>query len=67
MNERVRLETLRSRDGIKAAREWAKKTAVIYRHSISDPNHYASQPDWKPLFDKSIRELKMFAETGLIP
>lgn len=64
MNERLRLKTLCSRDGITAAREWANKTALVYRLSISDSNHYASQPDWRPLFDKSIRELMMFAETG---
>jgi hypothetical protein len=67
MNERLRLETLCSRDGIEAARYWAHQTVEVYRRIISDSNHYASQPDWKPLFERSIGELKMFAETGEIP
>lgn len=67
MNERLRLETLCSRDGIEAARDWAHQTVEVYRRSISDSNHFASQPDWKPLFERSIRELKLFAETGVIP
>jgi len=66
MNERLRLETLCLRDGKKAARDWAQMTAAIYRLNISDANHYASQPDWKPLFERSIDELRMFAETGVI-
>ena len=53
-------------DGIKTTREWAKATAVAYRLYISDSNHYASQPDWRPLFEKSFRELKMFADTGIL-
>jgi hypothetical protein len=67
MNERLRLETLCSRDGIEAARYWAYQTVEVYRRSIGDSNHYASQPDWKPLFERSIRELKKFAETAVIP
>ena len=67
MTERLRLETLCSRAGITATREWAKPTPVAYRLSISDSNHYASQTDWRRLFEKSIRELKMFADTGVIP
>ena len=66
MNERLRLETLCSRDGIKTTREWAKATAIAYRLYISDSNHYASQPDWRPLFDKSLRELTMFADTWVL-
>ena len=67
MGERERLQALVARDGMEAAKEWAKRTGVIYCRSISNPDHYASQPDWKPLFEQSIRELKMFADTGVIP
>jgi len=67
MGERERLKALSARDGMEAAKEWASKTAVIYCLSISNPDHYASQPDWKPRFEQSIRELKMYAETGVIP
>jgi len=67
MSERERLKTLVARDGMEAAKEWASRTATMYSQSISNPDHYASQPDWKPRFEQSIRELKMFAETGVIP
>jgi hypothetical protein len=67
MSEHLRLETLMARDGLEDAKQWAKKTAVLYDLSLSEPSHYASQPDWKPLFQKSIQELKRFAETGKLP
>ena len=63
MNERIRLETLCMRDGGEVAKQWARWAAHLYERSISDPTHYASQPDWKPLFEQSIRQLVMFAET----
>lgn len=67
MSERLRLETLIARDGLELSKQWAKKTAVLYLLSLSEPSHYASQPDWRPLFKKSIQELEHFAETGEIP
>lgn len=66
MSERVRLETLYARDGPDVAKQWAQWAASLYRLAISEPTHYASQPDWKPLFEESIRELVIFAETGVI-
>lgn len=67
MSERLRLETLIARDGLGQAKQWANKTAALYRSSFSEPSHYSSQPDWRPLFEKSIQELKRFAETGELP
>jgi hypothetical protein len=67
MSERVRLETLCERDGLDAAKHWAQRTASLYRQSVSEPTHYASQADWKPLFEQSIRELAAFADTGVMP
>ena len=66
MRERLRLESLIARDGVEQAKRWAARTAVIYRFSISDPNHYASQPEWKPLFEARIEELNHFIRTGEI-
>ena len=66
MSEHLRLETLIARDGLEHSKQWAKKTAVVYVFSLSDPSHYASQGDWRPLFQKTIEELKHFAETGEI-
>lgn len=66
MNEQVRLKHLSARDGQDVARQWAQWAAGLYRQSINDPKHYASQPDWKPLFERSILELAMFAESGIL-
>ena len=66
MSERVRLETLCVRDGVDAAARWASWAADLYRRSMSNPTHYASQPDLKPLFEQSMCELQMFAERGAI-
>jgi hypothetical protein len=66
MSERLRLEALIARDGLEHAKQWVKKTAAVYILCLSEPSHYASQPDWKPLFENSIKELELFAETGEI-
>lgn len=67
MSERLRLETLSARDGVDAAKQWASWAAALYRRSTSDPIHYASQPDRKPLFEASISELQIFADGGVLP
>ena len=46
---------------------WARWAATLYRRCLSDPAHYASQPDKKSLFEDSIFELETFADTGIIP
>ena len=67
MGERVRLETLCARDGMQEARRWASWAAALYRRVVLDQTHYASQPDFRHLFEQSSRELERFAETGRIP
>jgi hypothetical protein len=66
MSERLRLETLIARDGLKEAKDWALKTLRLYRASC-EASHYASQSEWKPLFLKSIQELERFVDSGDIP
>ena len=66
MSERLRLETLIARDGLPRTKQWAQETVDLYTLLITKPTHYASQPDWKPRFEKSIQELKHFVETGII-
>ena len=39
---------------------------ALYRQSIGDAAHFASQPDSKPRFEQLIRELERFAKTGVI-
>ena len=67
MGERLRLETLLARDGSDEARRWASWAAALYRRFIVDSTHYASQPDFRPLFEKSSRELESFAKNGVLP
>jgi hypothetical protein len=66
MKERVRLERLIERDGREVAKEWARRTAGLYRQSLSDPAHFASQPDWRPRFEEVLRELENFADMGTL-
>lgn len=64
VSERLRLETLIARDGSEQAKQWAKKTAGLYLSSLRESTHFASQSDWKALFENSIQELTHFVETG---
>ncbi|MGH7256353.1 MAG: hypothetical protein ACREI3_11305 [Nitrospirales bacterium] len=67
MSERIRLDHLCAREGVNEARRTAAQIAELYQSSISNPAHFASHPDWKPLFEQSMRELTQFAESGRIP
>ena len=64
MSERIRLTTLCARDGVDAAREWARSTLQLYRQSLENPRHFASQADWKARFEHSMMELSTFIERG---
>ncbi len=60
----MRLAMLCDRDGEDAAKEWAQSVLQLYRQSMENPAHFASQADWKPRFEDSMRELAMFVERG---
>ncbi|MBX3300606.1 MAG: hypothetical protein KF693_00165 [Nitrospira sp.] len=62
----MRLTMLCARDGEDAAKEWARAAVQLYRQSLANPGHFASQSDWKPRFELSVRELATFAEQGTI-
>lgn len=66
MSERIRLAMLCARNGEDTAKEWARSTVQLYRRSIRNPAHFASQSDWKPRFERSMRELATFAECGTL-
>ncbi len=67
MSERLRLETLLAPDGPDEAGRWASWAAALYRRSIQDAANYASQPDFKLLFEESSRQLESFAKNGVLP
>ncbi|MDF0665893.1 MAG: hypothetical protein P0119_07425 [Nitrospira sp.] len=64
MSERVRLTMLCDRDSLAVANEWARATLQLYRQAVRNPEHFASQADWKARFDQSMRELATFIERG---
>ncbi|MFY4727684.1 hypothetical protein [Nitrospira sp. BLG_2] len=61
----MRLTMLCARDGMDGANEWAQATLHLYRKSLENPFHFASQPDWKTRFVHSMRELSTFIERGI--
>lgn len=60
----MRLTMLCVRDGVDAAGEWAQSTLQLYRQSVGNPTHFASQSDWKARFEQSMQELAAFIEHG---
>ena len=64
MSERRRIALLCARDGEDAAKEWAQSTVQLYRQSMENRAHFASQTDWKARFEDSVRELTAFMEHG---
>lgn len=60
----MRLTMLCDRDGVDAAKAWAQSTLHIYRQSLENPAHFASQSDWKARFEQSMRELATFIDRG---
>lgn len=66
MSERTRLTTLCARGGVDAAKAWAQSAIQLYRQAMENPAHFASQLDWKPRFEASIRELAAFIERGTL-
>ena len=60
----MRLAMLRARDGEEVAKEWARSIVRLYRRSVENPAHFASQLDWKARFERSMQELATFVEHG---
>jgi hypothetical protein len=56
--ESERIGFLRERDGLGATRAWVERTLAIYRQALADPRNYASDPSYKPLFERAVREFE---------
>lgn len=67
MTEFQRLVHLTGVQGGETARQWARHIASVYLELIQNPQHYASQPEWKSIFEQSARDLNRFADTGVLP
>jgi hypothetical protein len=66
MNERTRLQLLSARVGLDAAKQWARSTANLYQQAVDTPAHFASQPEWRPRFERVVCELTIFSQTGIL-
>lgn len=58
--EQQRLAFLTARDGLPAAKQWARRTAAIYRTAVLDKQHYASSRVYRRTFIESYLQLKKF-------
>ncbi|NIW86838.1 MAG: hypothetical protein GWN09_09655 [Gammaproteobacteria bacterium] len=56
--EAGRIRFLVERDGREAARKWVEETLKAYRDAVHSPSSHASKPNYKPLFEESIREFE---------
>lgn len=55
---RGRIEFLRGRDGFEQTRAWMLRTLDIYRRALRDPSGYAGLPEYRRVFEASIREFE---------
>ena len=56
--ESERIAFLLRRDGQDATRKWVARTAGLYREALAQPNHYAADAPYRPLFENAVRELE---------
>jgi hypothetical protein len=54
-SEDKRIEFLVRRDGRDAATAWVERTLGIYRQELLNPRSYTLLPQYRPLFEDSIR------------
>lgn len=58
-----RIARLVKRDGDDAARQWARRTAAIYRQSVLNRQHFAHLADHRRRFVRAYLEFKDFARS----
>ncbi|HVA39193.1 MAG TPA: hypothetical protein VNF49_00895 [Candidatus Binataceae bacterium] len=54
-SEEKRIQFLVQRDGLDSATVWVVRTLDIYRRALTDHASYARLPQYRPLFEDSIR------------
>lgn len=62
--ESERIDFLLQRDGHTVARAWVERTARIYEAAIADPRGHASDPFYRPLFERAIGEFHAWLGDG---
>lgn len=56
--ESERIAFLLHRDGPEATREWVLRTTGMYREALAQRHHYASDPAYRGLFERAVREFE---------
>jgi Raf kinase inhibitor-like YbhB/YbcL family protein len=64
--ERSRIELILAKEGRESARQWARRTAGLYRAAVLNPEHFAHTGARRRQFIEAYLELKHFAEKGNI-
>ena len=64
-SEDERIEFLVQRDGRDAATAWVERTLGIYRQALSDHRNYALLPQYRPLFEDSIRTFESWLRNSV--
>jgi hypothetical protein len=70
MSEDARIQFLIDRDGIEAAKEFARRTMRTYRTCVLQngrngrPFHFASYGEWKPRFIRSYLAFKAMLQAA---
>jgi hypothetical protein len=64
MTESARIAFLIERDGLSKAREWALRTAGLYRKALLSESHYAKTREFRRKFIESYQQLKQFGLYG---
>ena len=67
MTELQRLTYLIGLQGTNTARKLGRHVASVYPGLTQNPQHYASQPEWKSEFEGSAREFNRFANEEVLP
>jgi hypothetical protein len=66
-SELERIEFVVHRDGEDEATKWVRKTLDIYRHALADRRSHASLPQYRPLFEDSIRTFEAWLQANTPP
>lgn len=64
-SEDKRVEFLVQRDGRDAATAWVERTLGIYSQALSDSRSYALLPQYRPLFEDSIRTFQSWLKANV--
>lgn len=54
------IETVKQRDGVEAANQYAKQTLSVYRRSAKDRKHFAHIMPFRPHFVRSMIYLRKY-------